>query len=170
LILLNDVESLCISFVNIQERSVLCHKCTLALREFLLGLILSLVHAFVTYAVGRGDVAPKNIVFEVALLFGPVWENDPAPTVLDSAFPLTHVGGAVDPGELSEPLALLQVKLASVDVPRLAPLEDTVTVFSVIEVLALVAIGLGVVLLPEPLARSVFHASFELPFEERPVN
>ena len=159
-----------VGFPNIYVMLGLGRHASLALGGILPRMRLGFVHAFVADAVGRRHAASENVVLKVAFLLGAVREDHSAPAVLDSAFPLTHVGGAIDPGHLAEAFALILVELALVDVPRFAPGKGPITVFDIVYVLALIDISLWIILLSEPLAWPVPHAPFELAFIERSIN
>ena len=102
----------------------------------------------------------EYIVFEVAFLRSGVRKHHLAVAVLDATDPFSMVATPISPVHLSVPVSFIFLVLAFVDVTT-GPLENSIAMFSVVEIVTLIAVALGTSS-TSPLSFAFFHSSFEV--------
>lgn len=73
----------------------------------------------------------EDVVFEVTLLLGSIWEDHLAVAVLNTPDPLALVAATISPVHLTVAVPLILLVLSLVDVAT-RPLEDAVAVFPIV--------------------------------------
>ena len=111
----------------------------------------------------------EHIVLEVSLLDLPVGELHHPSAMLDASLPQASIRRTISPGHLSVSLPLIVLIRSLVHISRLPP-EDTLSVFLILQILALILItGLTILVLP-PQPSPSLQALLKLADIQRPVD
>lgn len=113
------------------------------------------------------DLDFEDVVLEVAFPCCAIWEDHLAVSVLDALDPLSVVAAAINPVHLSIAVSLIFLVFTLIDVAT-CPLEDTLPVFPIIDVITLIRVA-GWTFCASPLAFAVLHAAFEIAYVCLPV-